>query len=60
MYHSSMHCGLAHRGGPVLAIRQDEVPGHAYHEDEVTFPLASREESGSPIDVYSPRRGHQR
>lgn len=55
-----MHCGLAHCGGPVLAIRQDEVPGHAYHEDEVTFPLASREESWSPIDVYSPRRGHQR
>jgi transcription elongation factor GreA len=24
-------------------------------EDEVTFLLASREESGSPIDVYSPR-----
>jgi transcription elongation factor GreA len=25
-------------------------------EDEVTFLLASREESGSPIDVYSPAR----
>jgi transcription elongation factor GreA len=24
-------------------------------DDEVTFLLASREESGSPIDVYSPR-----
>jgi len=24
-------------------------------EDEVTFLLASREESGSPIDIYSPR-----
>jgi len=24
-------------------------------EDEVTFLLASREESGAPIDVYSPR-----
>ena len=24
-------------------------------EEEVTFLLASREESGSPIDVYSPR-----
>ena len=25
------------------------------YDDEVTFLLASREESGSPIDVYSPR-----
>ena len=24
-------------------------------DDEVTFLLASREESGAPIDVYSPR-----
>jgi transcription elongation factor GreA len=24
-------------------------------DDEVTFLLASREESGSPIDIYSPR-----
>jgi transcription elongation factor GreA len=27
----------------------------AGNDDEVTFLLASREESGSPIDVYSPR-----
>jgi transcription elongation factor GreA len=36
-------------GAPARTIR------FVKDEDEVTFLLASREESGSPIDVYSPR-----
>lgn len=35
--------------GMTVTIRFDK------DDDEVTFLLASREESGSPIDVYSPR-----
>jgi transcription elongation factor GreA len=52
--------GTARVGGPP---RTDGVVGPGMtvtvrfvkDEDEVTFLLASREESGSPIDVYSPR-----
>ena len=38
-------------GGPGMTVTIRFVKD----EDEVTFLLASREESGSPIDVYSPR-----
>ena len=46
-----------HRGGAVARPGSQELLTIRFvkDDDEVTFLLASREESGSPIDVYSPR-----
>src|SRR6266516_1156767 len=45
---------LDHLSGPGRVEIAKKIEA-ARDEDEVTFLLASREESGSPIDVYSPR-----
>ncbi|MGH3276746.1 MAG: transcription elongation factor GreA [Streptosporangiaceae bacterium] len=47
--------GTAPRTDGVVGPGMTVTIRFAGDEDEVTFLLASREESGSPIDVYSPR-----
>jgi len=47
--------GTAPRTDGVVGPGMTVTVRFAGTEDEVTFLLASREESGSPIDVYSPR-----
>jgi transcription elongation factor GreA len=47
--------GMAPRTDGVVGPGMTVTIRFAGNEDEVTFLLASREESGAPIDVYSPR-----
>jgi transcription elongation factor GreA len=47
--------GVAPRTEGVVGPGMTVTIRFAGDEDEVTFLLASREESGSPIDVYSPK-----
>ena len=52
---NSSRVGTAPRTDGVVGPGMTVTIQFAGTEDEVTFLLASREESGSPIDVYSPR-----
>ncbi|HEU5420961.1 MAG TPA: transcription elongation factor GreA [Streptosporangiaceae bacterium] len=47
--------GMAPRTDGVVGPGMTVTVRFAGDDDEVTFLLASREESGAPIDVYSPR-----
>jgi transcription elongation factor GreA len=52
---NSSRVGTAPRTDGVVGPGMTVTIQFAGTDDEVTFLLASREESGSPIDVYSPR-----